>query len=202
MRRSRELTVAFALLAAAIVMFALVWLGTVPTALGIVCGAVALGAAVALGFVFARHARPAVQAAEAAVELVAPPVLRTEAAEPEPERSADVIDLRDRPTAAPAARRSSSSPKASSGPIIKRIPAPVPTVAAEAEAPGVELNAAGLERRRPGSQLSPKPAGRPAAPAEPTNRSADEVRSMLRRYRSGVEAGRDQLDTPDGRPRQ
>jgi hypothetical protein len=60
----------------------------------------------------------------------------------------------------------------------------------------------GLERRQPGASLAGIEGGQVARTGNGAKeraapgRSADEVRTMLARYRSGVTAGRDQRRTP------
>ena len=79
--------------------------------------------------------------------------------------------------------------------------APTPAPAADA-APAV--TAAGLVRRTPVAQRPDEtPAGPARAAVTRTNRSPDEVRRMLSRYRSGLDRGRTggpETSTPDPQP--
>lgn len=211
--RSRGRPVAIALGVVALALFVLAAVGLLAAPVGSAAGAAALGAA-AVVYVGTRRPTGTMRAVQAPPAIASPlgastdqparvaPLTQADAAPVAPRAEAalqakapadaSIIDLRDRPAASTA------------DPMIRRIAAgaqpAAPKPAAAAATPVVELTPAGLERRRPSTPAPKGPDEGRAEPGEAPVRSAAEVRSMLSRYRSGVAAGRDKLDKPDGRP--
>ncbi len=215
MTRSRGLPVVALLVVCASLLFVTAGVGVVPSPIGVVAGAVALGAALVVGLVVLR--RPAPVTAQSAAVGPAEVAAAAEPATPLPSTpgavpsaggatsvgEASIIDLRERQ----ARPNKPAAPSEPADRMIRRIPAmaqperPAVSVAPERPAASaVELTPAGLERRRSRPE-QPHTAALPAPAGAASGRSAEEVRSMLQRYRSGVSAGRDKVDNPEQRPR-